>query len=220
MFSRNLRNMIDRLYFEFYDPSADFLEEPRAFCYELSSQLIAEAKRDSGESWYENKKTFEGILLLLFTWNFASPITKTLNFCKIHQMIEGTKAKLKFLENYKIINADEQAFEVIIPLFDQFRTILGQTGASKALSLLNPQLFVMWDTEIRRRLNHKLIPGIRNGGKGEFYVIFLKGIQRIIQQYNIEDKLPKNSILAKKIDEYHFVKFILKKGSKNRTDSK
>jgi hypothetical protein len=81
-----------------------------------------------------------------------------------------------FLEKYSIINADERAWAVVKPLFDEFGKILGQTGASKALSLLNPWLFVMWDTRIRKELNQDLIRGIGNGASGDSYVIFLRGI--------------------------------------------
>ena len=90
---------------------------------------------------------------------------------------------------------------------------MGQTGASKALSLLNPKLFVMWDTKIRKRLKKELITGIGNGEKSENYVTFLKGIQRIINEYNLKQKLPLDSIVAKKVDEYNYVKIIMNEGS-------
>jgi hypothetical protein len=85
-----------------------------------------------------------------------------------------------------------------------------QTGASKALSLLNPELFVMWDTKIRRRLNRSLIPGIRNGELSAQYVLFLKGIQQIIINYKIKEKIPHGESVAKKIDEFNYVKIIMK----------
>jgi len=208
--------MKDSLYADFYDPSEDYREEPRAFCYELSSELIQQAKDTAGEFWYGNDFTIKGILLLLFTWNFASPITKKLNFKTIRHLLGRTQDRLFFLENYRITNADEKAWEIITPLFDEFSTVFGQTGASKALSLLNPKLFVMWDTRIRKELNQRLITGIGNGETGDSYVTFLKGIQRIIEEFKIESKLPPNSIIAKKIDEYHFVKFVMSKEVKER----
>jgi hypothetical protein len=122
-----------------------------------------------------------------------------------------TKHQLKHLEKYKIINADDNAWNVIGSLFDQFSLLFGQTGASKALSLLNPELFVMWDTEIRKRLNRELIKGIGNGKSGASYITFLKGIQRIIRDHKLEKKLLKDVILAKKIDEYHYVRIVMNK---------
>jgi len=208
--------MKDSLYIDFYDPSEDYHEEPRAFCYELSSELIQQAKDTAGKFWYGNDFTIKGILLLLFTWNFASPITKKLNFASIRQLLERAQDRLMLLEKYSITTADEKVWNKVMPLFDEFSTVFGQTGASKALSLLNPRLFVMWDTRIRKELKKQLIKGIGNGETGESYVTFLKGIQRIIKEYELEGKLPPNSIIAKKIDEYHFVKFVMRKEARNR----
>jgi hypothetical protein len=206
--------MKDSLYADFYDPSEDYHEEPRAFCYDISLGLVNEAKNISGDSWYINDLTIKGILLLLYTWNFASPITKKLDFNTIRQLLVRSQDRLLFLEKYNITSADERVWVVVKPLFDEFSKVFGQTGASKALSLLNPRLFVMWDTRIRKELKQTLIKGIGNGETGDLYVIFLKGIQRIIEEYDIESKLPPDAVLAKKIDEYHFVKFVMNKAVK------
>jgi hypothetical protein len=69
----------------------------------------------------------------------------------------------------------------------------------------------MWDTAIRARLNKDLIPGIMNGESGDHYVKFLSGIQNIIEEYRIAENLPPNSIVAKKIDEYHYVRIVMTK---------
>ena len=201
--------MRDKLYDEFYDPSGDFLGEPRAFCYELATQLINNAKSIVGNDWYEDNNTVKGVLLLLYTWNFAAKETKKLNYSNVADLIHNAKDDLTFLEKYSISTADINAWIVIKRVFDHFRKLFGQTGATKALSLFNPNLFVMWDTAIRKRLRKELIPGIMNGENAEYYVIFLKGIQKIIGEYHIAEKLPQNSVVAKKIDEYHYVKIVM-----------
>jgi hypothetical protein len=208
--------MRDKLYNEFYDPSHDFLCEPRAFCYDVATQLINEAKDVADKEWYVDINTIKGVLLLLYTWNFAAKKTKKLDFQNVSELISNTKDDLKFLEKYSIKTADKNVWEVISRVFDQFRNLLGQTGASKALSLLNPELFVMWDTEIRKRLKRQLITGIKNGERGKYYVIFLKRIQEIIEEYRIAEKLPPNSVVAKKIDEYHYVRIVMKKRVRHR----
>jgi len=146
-----------------------------------------------------------------YTWNFAAQKTKKLNFQNVGELMRNTKNHLKFLEKYSIKTADHDAWDVIKQIFDQFSSLLDQTGASKALSLLHPELFVMWDTAIRKRLNIELIPGIMNGESGEYYVNFLKGIQKIIIEYRIAEKLPQNVVVAKKIDEYHYVRIVMNK---------
>ncbi len=209
---RYAEDMKDKLYDGFYDPSQDFLREPRAFCYELATQFINQAKKSAGEDWYEDINTIKGILLLLYTWNFPAKETKKLDFQNVRKIINNTKDDLKSLEKYSIRTADKGAWEKIEHVFDKFKNLFGQTGASKALSLLNPELFVMWDTEIRRQLKkRKLILGIMNGEKGEYYVIFLKGIQKIIEEYRIPENLPQNSVIAKKVDEYNYVKLVMGK---------
>jgi len=68
--------MEDKLYDGFYDPSQDFLGEPRAFCYELATQFINQAKETATGNWYEDINTIKGVLLLLYTWNFAAKETE------------------------------------------------------------------------------------------------------------------------------------------------
>jgi len=206
--------MDDNLYKDFFDPSEEFRKEPRYFCYELALNLVTEAKRESkGDDWYEDVNTIKGILLLLFTWNFAARETKKLNFENVGKTLQECRDDLRELETYTIENMDKNAEEKIKKVFCKFKKTMGQTEASKALSLLNPKLFVMWDTQIRKRLRKQLIKGIENGEKAEHYIIFLKGIKSIICQYKLKEKLPKDAIVAKKVDEYNYVKIVMNKTS-------
>ena len=201
----------DSLYDNFRDPSCDFNNEPRAFCYNLATKYIDAAKKKNTKEWYRDKRIVKGVLLLLFTWNFAARETKKLNFKNVGKLIEKNEARLRTLEKYTIETANQTAWPIVKSVFSNFKGLMGQTGASKALSLLNPKLFVMWDTKIRRRLRKTLIPGIENGESPKHYVIYLKGIQRIIYDYQLKQKLPPRTIVAKKIDEYNYVKIVMNK---------
>lgn len=205
--------MTDKLYEGFHDPTQEFSKEPSAFCYDVATEFIRKSRQTNPNNWYEEDNTVKGILLLLFTWNFAARETKKLNFEKVRGLIRENRDRLRLLEKYSIETLDGNAWSNIRDVFDQFKGLLGQTGASKALSLLNPFLFVMWDTAIRKRLNKELIKGISNGETGRHYLTFLKGIQKIIREYDIKGKLPadKNYIIAKKVDEYHYVEIVMKK---------
>jgi hypothetical protein len=79
--------MKDELYNEFYDASQDFLCESRAFCYDAATQFINQAKNMHGSEWYEDTNTVRGVLLLLYTWNFAAKETKRLTFSKYWRTI-------------------------------------------------------------------------------------------------------------------------------------
>jgi hypothetical protein len=105
--------MDDKLYDEFYDPSQNFLCEPRAFCYELASQFMNRAKEIAADNWYKDIDTVKGILLLLYTWNFAAKETKKLNFQNVGELICNTKNDLKFLEKYSIKTADNAVWDII-----------------------------------------------------------------------------------------------------------
>jgi hypothetical protein len=201
--------MEDTFYETSYDPGRDFGMEPRAFCYDLATEFVSKAKVEAGDGWYEDINTKQGVLLLLFTWNFAAPITKKLTFDGVGRALKQAKDDLRYLEPFSIMNATDGSWERIKKVFDVFSPECGQTGASKALSLLNPHLFVMWDTAIRKRLNKRLIRGIGNGKTGEEYVVFLKGVQGIIKKYNIAERLPPDAIVAKKFDEFNYVHLVM-----------
>jgi len=195
------------LYKDFSDPSEKFKEEPRSFCYDLASDLIKEAKLNSSD-WYTHEKTIQGILLLLFCWNFAAKETKKLTISKIQGILESNKRELSDLGRFSLLTFNKSCEELIKKIYQEFRSLFGQTGASKALSLLNPQLFVMWDTKIRNRLR-KIIKNIYNGESPESYLKFLYGIRDIAVKFNLQDKLARDAILAKKIDEFHYVNIVM-----------
>jgi hypothetical protein len=203
----------DRLYEKFYDPTQAFSQEPRALCYDLARSLIRKAMNRSERRWYHSDDTAKAILLLLYTWNFAARETKRLNRGKLLRLLRSNEADLRRLERYTILSADKEAWPIIRRVFARFKKPLGQTGASKALSLPNPRLFVMWDTAIRQRLRKQLVPGIANGQKPSHYTKFLKGTQENIRTYEISKKLKRGSIVAKKLDEFHYAEIVLRKRS-------
>jgi hypothetical protein len=68
----------------------------------------------------------------------------------------------------------------------------------------------MWDTKIRQTLRQfRLYRGINNGSQPQHYMRFLKGIQEVIRIYKLQERLPLGSVVAKKIDEYHYIKIVL-----------
>jgi len=183
-----------------------FVEEPRAFCYDISRELIEESKRKNSKNWHVQEETVNAILLLLYCWNFASRITKSLTKKQIRTLLKQSTMELEYLKNKTIMNFSEDDEKHIKKLYKRFKKELGQTGAAKALSLLNWELFVMWDTEIRKVLRRKWIKGIRNGETSENYLKFLYGVRRIIKEEKLEKGFKATIPIAKKIDEYHYLK--------------
>jgi len=200
--------MNDKLYKDFKSVIKDFNNETRAFCYDLCIDLIKKAKRENS-NWYTHKNSINAIVLILYCWNFAAPITKKINSNQIKDLLSKNKMALKNLENVNIATFKGTNEKEIFRLFKNFKNEFGQTGASKALSILNPKLFVMWDTKIRNNLKKEIIKGIANGEKPEHYIIFLKGIRDIIIKNDLCNQISPKENIAKKMDEYHYVKFVM-----------
>jgi len=210
--------MEDEFYSDFPQRIDDFYaKEPRAFCYDISVRLINDAKETDFENWYYNNKTIEGILLLLYCWNFASPITKKLTKPIIENLLQTNKNNLKYLEPYSILVFNEDVHQKILEVFRNFKNIFGQTGASKALSLLNSRLFIMWDTKIRKTLRHlNLVSRIANGEKPEHYLKFMMDMKEVISRNGLVNRIENAEEIAKKIDEFHFAKIVLDNTNDNQ----
>jgi hypothetical protein len=206
--------MPDTLYKNFYDPTKKYKRESRAFCYEMCTSMIKQSKRDVTKSWYTNIKTIQAILLLEYCWNFAAKKTKKLSVKSVQKVIFKNEKLLKQLEQYSFLTLPKNLEGIIKKIVASFSHLFDQTGATKALSLLNPELFVMWDTKIRKRLRKELMYKIDNGQTSDQYLLFLHKLQDYSSQYNFKKRLSPNAILAKKIDEYHYVEIVLpsKKG--------
>ncbi|MEX1138490.1 MAG: hypothetical protein WEF53_03995 [Bacteroidota bacterium] len=201
--------MPDTLYQEFEDPTEAFAREPRAFCYDLAIGLINQAKAEATLSWYTQTESVKAIILLLYCWNFAARETKRLTFDSVRNVLSTNEQNLRLLEQYTLLTFDETSELPIQTVFSQFREAFGQTGATKALSLLNPRLFLMWDTRIRARLRRELVRGLDNGQTEDQYILFLRKVRDYAAQYNFQQRLAPNAILAKKIDEYHYVRIVM-----------
>lgn len=184
--------------------------------------MIGNAKAQNSKNWYTHEETIKAIILLLSCWNFAARKTKDLRKGKIEKLLKKTKKHFESLKDKTILDFDEdgQDGERIKNVYKEFKKVFDQTGASKALSLINPELFVMWDTKIREGLRkRRIIKKISNGEKAEHYLNFLEGIKNIIKECNnLQNEICPGETLAKKIDEYHYVKFVME--SKKKEGSK
>ena len=130
-----------------------------------------------------------------------------------HRLVEATKNQRENLDKLKKetilgVRLDKVA-SVIKEVYNGTKIKhLGPTGISKILHLLNPELFVMWDNDIRRKISKKPFSASSRG-----YLNFLKWIQgelieatkgRTIEE--IRNKIGGEYIdrktLAKLVDEY------------------
>lgn len=143
----------------------------------------------------------EAYILILATWNFAyfRYSMKNFDLHKFHEVILEVNPIFKKFENKQFESIDFTDNVLIADIkfiYDQLKQIAAQTGATKLMALKNSNLFVMWDTEIRR------INGINNKGDAEDYVEFLKKMQDDFSSIKWSSRIKP---LAKAIDEYNYV---------------
>lgn len=161
-----------------------------------------------GDIWHRCRKllcngyTYEAYALLLATWNFARirlVITK-LDSETLSDLINETEVLYKNISEIFFIQADFNNLKFsnnIKDIYAKFRKIKGieQTGASKLMALRKPDLFVMWDTNIRKYYK------INNKGTPEDYLNYLKILQKEFKHIKW-DRIDKP--FAKAIDEYNY----------------
>lgn len=160
-----------------------------------------------GSFWYKARNLvekgydIEAYILILATWNFADFRYFLTNFDlikferlikKLNPIFEELKGKKFKTINFN--NADIQ--KKIKTIYRGLKRIVRQTGATKLMALKNPNLFVMWDTSIRKmyKINNKANP--------DDYINFLLKIKERFENIKWRDK---KRPLAKVIDEYNYL---------------
>ncbi len=157
--------------------------------------------------WDRARKLFldgyelEADIVILATWNFARfrYFMKNFDLNKFQKTIESIKYDLTKLKDKRLMNIDldnpSQA-NLIKKIYNNLKDVVEQTGATKLMAIRNHNLFVMWDTEIRR------IYKIEDNGKNaESYITFLKQIKDRFWKIRVSGKTP----LAKSVDECNYV---------------
>ncbi|HRQ44822.1 MAG TPA: hypothetical protein PLB12_10800 [Candidatus Goldiibacteriota bacterium] len=152
----------------------------------------------------ENGFRTEAYLFLMTTWNFANfryyiNTFDIIYFENIVKECETLAGEIQALNLCDVIDAEDR--KLIIRIYDRLSAIGGiqYTGASKIMSLMKPELFVMWDDYIRKE--YKI------GKTAEEYIKFLDTMKSIFCSVGWSGKKP----LAKAIDEYNYVTISLEK---------
>lgn len=149
-------------------------EEQRGYYYTLALETVTdELERDD---WYRSDDlVYGGLMLLLYTWNFAARKTKTMDGDEIKSTLEEHKDAFEAVQDRELVETDLSdesiTAEVLREVWPELREHFGQTGTSKALSLLSPDLFMIWDEEIRgrRRRSQDDPPGTKRPDRGVYF---------------------------------------------------
>lgn len=144
------------------------------------------------------KMDFEAYIFIYSTWNYANfrfVLTK-LKYEDFEKTIKEINPVFEKLKEDKFETADfDKQKEDISFIYDKLKKLVGQTCATKIMYFKNQNLFIMWDTQIRKLYQIKE-PDAEN------YIKFLKSMKNefkhIIWQNN-------QISLARAIDMYNYV---------------
>ena len=172
-------------------------EEGRASFYDVAIEIV-------------DDHPLHACIIILAVWNmnrFRFMASDTQNLVDLKIAIEECKPLFEQLngEDFKTVNFDEirDTVELIYSKFSQINGV-EYTGTSKVMHLLNRDLFVMWDRDIREEYGFYTADGTD-------YFNFLKLMQEKFK--NIEWGMP-NKTFAKAIDEYNQVTITIPKMQK------
>jgi len=147
---------------------------------------------------------YEAYILLLSTWNFARfrYAMTSFNEDEFRKLIKRNEEIFKKLDKLKFetVNFNELILKNNIKsIYSSYRKIEGieQTGTTKLMALRNPNLFVMWDVEIRKLYK------INDKGSSEDYIEFLIKLKETFKDIKWDKK---DKPFAKAIDEYNYYK--------------
>ncbi len=164
------------------------LEDARGQIYDLAMRLI------------NHGFELEAYLLILSTWNFAGfrYVLKEFDIDKFKKTIIDTNPAFRRLENEKFETADlDKLKEDISFIYNKLNSIVKQTGATKIMHFKNPNLFIMWDTNIRKKWK---IPQTHT--TAEDYIEFLRKMQKNFLHIKWDNN--NGMSLARAIDAYNF----------------
>jgi len=148
--------------------------------------------------WQLYRMGLEAYLLILATWNFARfrYVMRTFKLDAFGEAIEKTKPSFERLRDQSFATVDfDSIAEDVKKIYTRCKSLAEQTGAAKIMHFKSPRLFVMWDTEIRKRYR------IPNEGSAEDFLKFQKLMQSTFGHLTWIDG---DKTLPKAIDEFNF----------------
>lgn len=175
-------------------------KEPRDLFYRAATELIRLVRRRP-----TSLTIGEALAVLLQTWNkdyYRFRKFDNAHLAGIERLLATHKATLTRYRSQAIGDLDRRDRAAVENLFQAFEDVLGPVGAAKALHLLAPSLFPLWDRAIAEAYDLKL--GSR-GSNGQRYWQLLLISQR--QCLDLEREDPDCQDPLKAIDEYNYCKY-------------
>ncbi len=170
--------------------------EWRSLFYKVAAYLV-EASFEGGTPF----TLAEALAVLLRTWNrefyrFRGATGNDLE--PLAKLLDGHMQALIRLRDQKLPNITESEGAEIRDLFTAFEAVLGPVGTAKALHLLAPGVFPLWDRAITKAYGIYLGP---SGANGELYWRFVGMVREQIERAGLADHYRDP---LKALDEYNY----------------
>lgn len=175
--------------------------EPRAVVYDAAQVLLAAAIAD-----YEHLSPAVAVAALVQSWNFAyykNIACDAAHVVDLELALHGIwKDCLAFRERDIASFALVSDGPAVGHVFNVLERVLGRVGAPKAMHLIAPNFFPLWDNFIAPAY------GLELGAVGqnsETYLAFMEIVQR--QAAEVRTLLPARPDVLKAIDEYNYCRY-------------
>jgi len=179
--------------------------EKRDAMYKIATFLIE-------HFWNNSSRMADSLGVLLLTWNQAFYRYGSFDFDILEKCIEKNLKILQKFREMSITDLSEADEKEIENLFNEFMDALqivsdkrkSPVAVAKALHLLAPNFFPLWDKEIARAYGCNY-----NNNPAKKYISFCKKIRSLAEKVQNYKKHPDKTLL-KLIDEYNYSKYTKK----------
>jgi hypothetical protein len=175
--------------------------ESRDLFYRAATELVDRAHR--GRS---RLTLAEALAVLLQTWNvsyyrFHGKFDGR-HFEQLEALLAKHAAVLRGLRRRKLGSMSDRVEPTVTELFSEFEAVLGPVGAAKALHLLAPRLFPIWDRTVASAYGVGLGRAGTNAARYWRFMLLTRGQVRAFRAAGYES--PR---VLKELDQYNYCRF-------------
>ena len=187
--------------------------------YEKRDAMYKVATRIIHDYWGKPEEVTDGLGVLLLTWNQALYRYGPFDFSKLEKFIRTRSSELNYYRNKNILNWNKNDDAIIKIIFDELIGALASiskngklrrspVAVSKALHLLAPSFFPLWDNAIAKE--YRCYWYNYNKASDKYLLFFQKILDfcKYLNRHREKDRTGKTSL--KIIDEYNYAEFTLK----------
>lgn len=168
--------------------------------YRVATELVALAQRKQTKV-----KMSYALAALLLTWNQAyyryHPELRRRLVGDLNVVLTKHRRVLSRFHETSIRSFGADNEDAARDVFESFDALLGPVGAAKALHLLAPRFFPLWDTKIANAFGFRP----RRGRSADSYLDFMELVQTQCKRLGGERAIGRNPLKA--LDEFNYCRY-------------